>query len=100
MDHRALGLLSNERRGDLIIQPPAEIPLTSASEIGPPGVLARLFSDELAKDVDESGRQKPVHPGSLRGEKAAGVFMPLRIIQVDRPMRDVEIAAGDQLPAG
>src|SRR5262249_39115672 len=62
VDGRALGALSSRGRGNLIVQPPAEIPWSRSLEVIPPGIVAGLGTDQRPIGVDKALCQQIVHP--------------------------------------
>src|SRR6185503_18132325 len=87
------------RRGDLVVDAPADVLLPRLAAVRPPGVLLGLVV-QLAEHVDEAELVEYFRqPGALLGQEARVLLVRAPVLQVDFPVRDVPVAAQDQLMA-
>src|ERR1019366_3846137 len=85
------------RRGEVIVEPPADVFCSRLATVAPPGVLLGMRV-ERAKDVDEAELlEQPCHPGALLGEEAAVLAVALPVLEVDLLVRNVDVADEDDL---
>src|SRR4051812_17220847 len=85
----------DSRCGDLIVDAPADVLLPRLAAIRPPRVLLRTDVD-AAKDIDESQLvENSAEPRAFVGEKAGVLLIAAPVLEIDRLMRDVPVAAQD-----
>src|SRR5688572_4391459 len=87
------------RRGDLVVDAPADIFLPRLAAVRPPGVLVGLVV-QLAEHVDEAELVEHARePGALLGQKARVLLVRAPVLEVDLLVRDIPVAAQDDLVA-
>src|ERR1700676_3632254 len=97
VDVRALWRAGKPRAQYLVINPPADILRPRLAAVRPPGVVIRL-RHQRAKGVDIPFRpEQLIHPGPLLGQKARVLLVRLPVLQIDRLVRDIPVAADDVL---
>src|SRR3954462_14978648 len=88
-------LRCNARRGDLVIDAPADVLFPRLAAIRPPRVLVGL-AIQLAKDVDEAQLiEYARQPGALFGQETRIFLVRLPVPEVDLLVGDVPVAAKD-----
>src|SRR6185295_672979 len=87
------------RRGDLVVDAPADVLLPGLAAVRPPGVLVGLLV-QLAEHIDEAELVEHLRqPGALLGQEARILLVGAPVLQVDFLVRDVPVAAQDELVA-
>src|SRR5258708_2739354 len=85
------------RRGDLVVDAPADVLRPGLAAVRPPGVLVGLVVDP-PENVDEADLVEHARePGALLGEKARVLLVGAPVPEVDLVVRDVPVAAQDDL---
>lgn len=83
-------------RQEEVIKPPAHVLSPGVHHVGPEGVGVCLLGVELAEAVGETGLQQVADALALLGGKSSAFLVPLRVLQVDLLVCDVEVAAQHQ----
>src|SRR5215472_1321400 len=84
---------------DLIVDAPAHVLLPGLATVGPPGVLIRQRVHHPERvDVPALIKQL-VEPGALFRKETGILLIGAPVLQVDRPVRDVEVPAQHVLPS-
>src|SRR5260370_5689961 len=84
-------------RGDLVVDAPADVLRPRLAAVRPPGVLLRL-GVEATEHVDEADLVEHLRkPVALLGQEAGVLPVGAPVPQVDLPVRDVPVAAQDDL---
>src|SRR5687768_9956714 len=85
------------RRGDLVVDAPADILLPRLAAVRPPGVLVGLVV-QAAEYIDEAQLVEDLRqPGTLFGQETRILLVGAPVFQVDFAVRDVPVAAQDDL---
>src|SRR5690349_20425759 len=85
--------LRHPRRGDLVVDAPADVLLPRLAAVGPPGVLLGSCVDG-AEHVDEADLVEHARePGALLGQETRVLMVRAPVLQVDLLVRDVPVAA-------
>src|SRR5207302_429916 len=85
--------------GDLVIDAPADILRPGLPAIGPPGVLIRLLV-EAPENIDKAQRVEYAgEPGAFLRQEAGVPLIRPPVAQVDLLVRDIPVAAQDDLVA-
>src|SRR5215470_3285767 len=88
------------RRRDLVVDAPTHVIRPGLPAIRPPGVLPRLLV-ETAENVDETQFVKyAAQPRAFLGQESRVLLVAAPILEVDRLVRDVPVAAEDDLASG
>src|SRR5579885_3130639 len=95
-DPGVLELVLEGQRGEEVIDAPAEVSLPGAGDHVPPRVVVRA-AVELAKRIQITGFDEPVHPGPLDRQEAGDVLVVLRAGQVDGFVGGAEVPADNDL---
>src|SRR5688572_8510877 len=99
VDRLLHGLGRYGRRGDLVVDAPADILLPGLSPVRPPGVLVRLGVQE-PEDVDIAKLVEHLRePRALLRQEAGVLLVALPIPEVDLLVGDVPVAAQDEVVA-
>src|SRR4029450_1132951 len=97
VDRHGVRLDRDSRCGDLIVDAPADILRPRLAAVRPPRVMPRLLVD-AAKYVDETQLvENPGQPCALLRQEAGILLVASPVLEVDRLMRDVPVAAQDDL---
>ena len=79
-----------------VVDPPAFVVRPRVGAETPTGLLIR-FVVEQPERVDEAAVQEAAHPFAFFGQETAARGIAHRVVDVDRPVADVVVAAQDQL---
>src|SRR6266850_3011421 len=86
---------SDARRGDLVVDAPADVLRPGLAAVRPPGVLVGLAVD-APENVDEADLVEDVRqPGALLRQEARVLLIRFPVPEVDLLVRDVPVAAQD-----
>src|SRR5690606_23315592 len=98
-DLRTLRLRRDPRRRDLVIEPPADVLRPCLAAVAPPRVaLVGGVRVQPAVDVDPADLvEDPREPRTLFGQEARVLLVAAPVLQVPLHVRDVPVAAQDDL---
>src|SRR5688572_17846195 len=83
------------RRGDLVVDAPADVLLPRLAAVRPPRVLIGLVV-QLAEHIDETQLVEDARqPCALLGQEAGVLLVGAPVPEIDLPVRDVPVAAQD-----
>src|SRR5213593_2069923 len=82
---------------DLVVDAPTDVLCPRLAAVRPPGVMSGLLID-AAENVDEAQFvEDPRQPGPLLGQEAGVLLVAAPVLEIDRLMRDVPVAAENDL---
>src|SRR5438093_3793081 len=82
---------------DLVVDAPTDVLCPRLAAVRPPGVMSGLLID-AAENVDEAQFvEDPRQPGPLLGQEAGVLLVAAPVLEVNRLMRDVPVAAENDL---
>jgi YccS/YhfK family integral membrane protein len=92
-------------RGQVVVQPPADVVGIGLAPVAPPGVagvggIGLQAPVHVHQAAVRGLAQQLAHPGALLGQEAAVFLVATPVFQVDRLVRDVDVAAQDELALG
>src|SRR4051812_47767238 len=97
VDEFPVGGLRNARRRHLIVDAPTDVLLVCLAPVRPPGVLVGL-GIQTAEDIDIAELVEHLRePGALLGQEARVLLVGFPVPEVDLIVRDVPVAAQDEL---
>lgn len=79
-----------------VVNAPTGIVCTCSGAIRPPTVHLRCIA-EYAERVNQSRLLPTIHPLALLGQEAADAYLPLRVVDVNGFVADIEVAADDHV---
>src|SRR5690606_2798320 len=101
VDRGSAGARGQRRRGDLVVEPPAHVLGPGLAAVAPPGVaLVGGLGMQPAIHVDPAALVEHAgEPGTLLGQEARVLLVAAPVLQVRLRVRDVPVAAQDDLAA-
>ena len=102
VDRLATGLVGHGWRGQVVVQTPAHVLGIGLATVAPPGVggVGGVGLQAAVHVHQTTIGQHAGHPGALFGQKAAVFLVAFPVLQVDLLVRDVDVAAQDELALG